>query len=654
MGRGKPTFAEAIKQRLERPLDSRTIVRSFDDVQIAWSRSQGGSSPLPPFPFHIYLIRGATSLNVTGVLTDKLLCYISGWQQLCDPCWHLEVFTTVQDNVFACIEHYEQEQTSRRLDCEKPYMSDKTCFLVVDSDEWEDEGLLCVEYTNDAHLPYGVKAERYKSWDSLATRLREQWSYQGMTTIEELLDERNLARGWSIDLNLYPDSGPEKSVNGMSLIDDEQASTALHPSALNVADLVTVLSADVDGVVEEPRQDSRGNYTALKHASSEPPLFVFCLFVLGRDISSSERLSVFARLNSGLMAGVSWSLHLYSNATMSSASSIFARDMASRNSSAGTTKHPSSYAGTPQQNYKHVYMYLAATDSPSFVLSVPISDHVTSLPSDVSSTAGESDSIDLITFNPGSWDLAADMLHTYLVVCSEAQPIARSPSPPLPRISLHISVNSEYSSDSESPSPMGLTITSHASEPITLNVRDTIFDTSSWHSYLLILDATSSREISRNDAAKKPSSHLQVWTLGPKLLDYGFSQHVEETDEVSSPHLVTLHSGVPLQLPVLRPLPTDFLAELRPEEDEDDKVFLEEHEAGGEACFNPSDRAGVKSLYGRYQSWEVGKRYRVSLRQGTSIPRWTWGTGDELKGPYRLPALDIEVEEGGNKEFVLI
>ncbi|KAI5277150.1 hypothetical protein E4T47_00009 [Aureobasidium subglaciale] len=649
MGRRKPTFAEAMKQRFERPWDSRTVVRSFDDVQIAWSRLQGGSSTLPPFPFHVYLICGATSLTVTEVLTDKLLYYLSGWQQLCDPCWHLEVFTTVQDNVFACIEHYEQEQASRRLECEKPYMSAKTCFLVVDSDDWEEEGLLSVEYANDAHLPYGVKAERYKSWDSLATRLREQWSYQGMTTVEELLDERNLARGWSIDLNLYPDIGPEQSVNGMSLLDDEQASTALHPAVLDVADLVTVLSANVDGVVEEPRQDSGGNYTALKHASSEPPLFVFCLFVLGRDISSSERLSVFARLNSGLMAGVSWSLHLYTNATMSSASSIFARDMASRNSSAGTTKHPSSYAGTPLQNYRHVYMYLAAMDSPSFVLSAPISDHATSLPSD---GAGESDGIDLITFNPGSWDLAADMLHTYLVVCSEAQPIARSPSPPLPRISLRISGNPEYSSDPAIPSPMGLTITSHASESITLNVRDTIFDTSSWHSYLLILDATSSIELPRNGTGK-PSSHLQESTLGPKLLDYGFSQHVEETDEVSPPHLVTLHPGAPLQLPVLRPLPADFLADLHPEEDEGDKAFLEEHEAGGKAHFNPSDRAVAQSLYGRYQGWEVGKRYRVSLRQGTSIPRWTWGTEDGLKGPYGLPALDIEVEEGGNQEFVL-
>jgi hypothetical protein len=43
----------------------------------------------------------------------------------------------------------------------------------------------------------------------------------------------------------------------------------------------------------------------------------------------------------------------------------------------------------------------------------------------------------------------------------------------------------------------------------------------------------------------------------------------------------------------------------------------------------------------------VGSKYTVELRDDTTIPRWTWGTAENLKGPYGLPALGIEVEEGG-------
>jgi hypothetical protein len=41
-----------------------------------------------------------------------------------------------------------------------------------------------------------------------------------MTTVEELLDERNAARGWPVDLELYDRGGPGRCVNGMSFFDD--------------------------------------------------------------------------------------------------------------------------------------------------------------------------------------------------------------------------------------------------------------------------------------------------------------------------------------------------------------------------------------------------------------------------------------------------
>jgi hypothetical protein len=142
------TKDQAIQQSSVRPWDTQMIARAVNDhgstpVKIAWSRTDGDSSPLPPFPFHVYLIRGADSLTADEVLAHKLLRCLST-QQLADPCWHIEVFTTVQDNVFACIDHFEQEKAFRQFTSRAPYMPDKNCFLVLDSDKWEDDGLLSI------------------------------------------------------------------------------------------------------------------------------------------------------------------------------------------------------------------------------------------------------------------------------------------------------------------------------------------------------------------------------------------------------------------------------------------------------------------------------------------------------------------------------
>jgi hypothetical protein len=662
------TRAQAVAQARIPPWHTQISARTLDDhgsapVKIAWSRTNGDLSPLEPYPFHVYLIRGVDSLIADEALAYQLMRSLST-DYFSDPRWHLEVFTAVQDNVFACVNHYEQEKTFRKLESQAPYMPDKNCFLVVDSDNWKDEGLLYIEYTKgNEHLPYDVTAERYKSRDHLSDRLMEEWSDQCRENIEQLLDAQNSARGWQIYLSLYDESGPEHSVNGMTLAAREQASPIPRQSAYDALDSKGI-SVNIDGIVNEQCQDSGdSSYTALRRTSSQSPLFVFCLFVLGRDISSEESLRVFARLNTGLLAGVSWALHLYSNVTMSSASSIFTQDMGSRTNSDTSSRVPASYVGHPLQIYRHVYMCLDASkpqpNGPSFILSSPDPDHapphklnvdptdLDRVPSHRDKYAGEADSLDLWTFNPGSWELAADMLHTYFAFCHHTQSVTRSLSPPNPGISLRISVNPEYSSDAAIPSPMELFITSHASEPITLNVKDTIFDARTWGSYLRIVDAD---ELPMDMARGTPT---HKWALGERLLDYGFTKRVPDSGDDRPPHLVTLYPGVPLQLPVQRALPTVFLAGLRPDENKDDKRFLEHHEAEGKAYFNIAKTFG-ESLYQRHEgSWEIGKKYNVELRQNTTIPRWTWGAEEELKGPWGLPALEIEVEEGGNRDFVL-
>jgi hypothetical protein len=331
-----------------------------------------------------------------------------------------------------------------------------------------------------------------------------------------------------------------------------------------------------------------------------------------------------------------------------------------------STHIPSSYIGPPLQIHRHVYMCLDASrpspGGPSFIVSSPDPKHtpppklnadtedLDHVPSHRDKYAGEPDSLDLFTFNAGSWELAGDMLHTYFVVCSQNEHVFRESSPAIPRISLRMSVNPKFSSDPAMLSPIELFITSHASEPITLNVKDTIFDTTHWQNYLRVVDAESSVELLVDVANGRPSS---VWSLGERLLDYAFTKRVKDSGDERPPHLVTLYPEVPLQLPVQRSLPVDLLAGMRPNENEDDRRFLAGHEAEGKAHFNPTS-SYAQSLYERYKgSWKVGSKYIVELRDGATIPRWTWGTEEGLKGPYGLPALGIDVEEGGNWEFVL-
>ncbi|KAI4726310.1 hypothetical protein E4T49_05940 [Aureobasidium sp. EXF-10728] len=671
------TKAQAIKKADVLPSrDTQTIDRTFLDhcsaaAKIAWtrtwSRTNGCSSSLPPFPFHVYIIRGADSLTIDEVLADEILCRIHT-QQLADPRWHLELFTAVQDNIFACVEHFEQEKTFRKLKSQAPYMPDKNCFLVIDADEWKDEGLLSVRYTKEnTHLPFNVTAERYKSWNHLATRLRDQWSEQGMTTLEELLDAQNLTRGWPIDTNLYPEGGSNQKVNGMTLAAYEQSSLSPHQPGDEALDFESI-SIHVNGTVAEKRQDSGSfAYTALRCDASRLPCFVFYLFILGRDISSEDTMRIFTRLNTGLLAGVSWALHLYSDVTMPSASSIFAQAINSGGRSDTSTHVPSSYEGPPLQLYQDVYMCLDASkarpDGPSFCLSRPRPDpsarldydpdDLDHIPTHRDKYAGEPDSLDLYTLNPGSWELASDMLHTYFALSSHTEAVTRSlsSSPPSPRISLRISVTSELSCNATIASPIEMFITSHAPAPLTLNAVGTIFDTSDWHSYLRIHEAGSSVDLSIDPANDRPN---RVFSLGKCLLNYGFTKRVADTSDDRPPHLITLYPGIPLHLPVQRSLPFDFIAHLRPVENADDKRCLDDHKAQIQADLTISNTF-QHSLYKRYQgSWQVGKRYVFELCDDATIPRWTWGTADELLGPYGLPALGIEVEEGGSREFVLV
>jgi hypothetical protein len=147
----------------------------------------------------------------------------------------------------------------------------------------------------------------------------------------------------------------------MTLADNEQVSSTPDQPVQEALDFGDI-SVHINGAVDQQCQDLGGSvYTKISNDASQAHRFVFCIFIFGRGISSEDKMKIFVRLNTGLLAEVSWALHLYSNASMVSAQSMFAYDMYHRNQPDYSTHIPPSYVGPPLQIYRHVYMCLDAS-----------------------------------------------------------------------------------------------------------------------------------------------------------------------------------------------------------------------------------------------------------------------------------------------------
>ena len=49
-----------------------------------------------------------------------------------------------------------------------------------------------------------------------------------------------------------------------------------------------------------------------------------------------------------------------------------------------------------------------------------------------------------------------------------------------------------------------------------------------------------------------------------------------------------------------------------------------------------------------------GREYILRLRQGSTVPRWTFGREDDMKGPYNLPPILLDCEEERRVEYRVV
>jgi hypothetical protein len=130
--------------------------------------------------------------------------------------------------------------------------------------------------------------------------------------------------------------------------------------------------------------------------------FSYNFYILGRRSGSPQ--SLFALLNQKFLKRIPWKLHVYNMSNLSSALSHHTDEMAMR---PGSGRSPSSYSGPLEQPQSHIFLYLDGN--------TPLDAGPKIVTQDSMKTG-----VVLEVLHAGSWENAAQMLFTYLILCTES------------------------------------------------------------------------------------------------------------------------------------------------------------------------------------------------------------------------------------------
>jgi hypothetical protein len=440
------------------------------------------NSGLGLFPFQVYILESAKSLVAHNDFADKLKRYIAA-NQACirfnENCrWRLEIFTAVQSSVLECIHHHEKEKEYRKSVGLGPIMLNRKELIIVDTEDWQNTGLLSVEYTaqlfgrdgserdfenhvsdnpsweddeEELVLP-GLRkdlvVQRHQHVDLFAEHfLQKIWDDEGHEWALSLLMERNVALGWpddahSLNFITLPDKPVAKQITRgylrhekrPRLEDEDDDCEDEWFSYEEVEDLITY-GEKCDPNTGMPKSIMHSmRLPATTMASSRPipdqidiqvcetvdSLGVKCvdcshtvyaasnthfscsLYVIGQRTEPSQTL--FALLDQNLLKRIPWKFHVYQMPSLASALVHHKDEMATRPLS---DRSPISYTRLPEQPQSHIFLYLDEHTplhaGPKFVTQ------------DLTKTGPE-----LEVLHSGSWDNAAQMLSTYLILCDES------------------------------------------------------------------------------------------------------------------------------------------------------------------------------------------------------------------------------------------
>lgn len=481
----KSTGGKAPRKQLTRDSPKAFTITDYsgDKVIIPGRNSCSG---LGIFPFQVYILESARSLASDKDFPNTLRSYIAS-NDACirfnENCrWRLEVFTYPQASILDCISHHEREKYHRKSVGMGPVMLNRKELIIVDDEDWENIGLLTVEYTaqllgrdgserefenhvndhpsweNDAEelalpgLRQDLKVQRNAHVNQFAERfLQTVWDDEGHEWALSSLMERNVALGWPddphlLESNTLPDKPVANNITRGYLrhekrprLDDQDeddedaedeeynyhewedlmtygercdADTAMPKSIMHslrppasptptdmqipeLADIETQTAVDYLGF-------SCIDSSHVQHVASDTHLS-YSLYVIGQRPEPPQ--SFFALLNHKLLRRIPWKLHTYNVKDLSSALAHHESEMASRPLSG---RCPITYTGPREQPQSYMFLYL---------------DEHTALDEGPKIVTQDSTKTGLVleVLHAGGWENAAQMLFTYIILCTEAK-----------------------------------------------------------------------------------------------------------------------------------------------------------------------------------------------------------------------------------------
>ncbi|KAK3718312.1 hypothetical protein LTR37_005125 [Vermiconidia calcicola] len=687
-----------------------------NDVNIVWCLwpwNHDYRDQPPPFPYQVYVLDSATGVAQNSNLAADFARYIEKIGGISDGNCHyrFEVYSRPLSSILACVAHQRKEVDRRNRNGIVPrlvsswattssFSNDfegyKGRIIVIDRNDWADHGVTLVsfdpaEYDRPGQydewniIGYGdhdvVQAYRFRSELSLLVRLKDWWMDAGHSWTEADLERRNNG-GFSpalypavdpashydaehedvheLDGTALGDPGPESQADS----EDEDDGITRIKDIFDKAELFKP-EDELRDLRNEAYSDSFGLPVTSVWSSERAKTRPVCSFTLylAYDLLPLQPTALFGCLNKGLIAHEAWTLDVVQNMpSLEAAFQYHARASARRAPArvlqaiscmgmvlqkVAAPKLPNelleyleellvppeipNYSSYPRRPFQDGFMYMdpkSLSTGPLLVYSNPRRFY----PEDVLSKARITGPVNSsATLHPGSifqddvlrvrflrfWHRVADELH---VLWSVASPRATNIVSALPTLSLKLEMPEVYVFDAWSwkKTDIKMHYTMRSERMVTLhNYVDLSRDI--WCDALEVVDLDSGKAIPMLPLKLQSHHkyHNDSWAMTRELGFQDVSVEGEPSDREN--HMRTL----------------------RPGETETDSMVKHK---------SPNDWIRDAVLLG----WLVdGGHYLVRLKPGTTVPRWTYGSVNDLEGPYSLPPMPVVMEEEVRFNFVV-
>ena len=679
-----------------------------NDVTLAWVPNAWDKSDVfPPFGYQVYLTNTGKK---TALVPDFPLAFAQWIEKLGrigdgNALCHFEVYSKPFRNVLDCVAHQRKEVAWRNRNGLFPRMVSTWnngtptgyagFIIVVDSDDWQEEGIIFVsfnpvEYLVPGNLSYFdlwdqiegdidvIRATKESDIRSVTPQLKDRWTNAGHEWTQDDLQRRNNG-GFSPALYPAIDPASHADADGDGLeafdtaiggelvnaniatlsLDDDQIDQSRIKDTFHIDDLWQPASSFTKLRAETYTDDAGQDVTSVWHNlhGGIRPDFAVTLYLMTSDKYAPE--AIFDALNSGLLKETPWTLDVVQvNGPLSDVLEHHTRESYRRSPERHTLRSEctamllrkvigdalpaelieyieqlivppqiKNYSSQPTRHFQRFLMYLSDTPSemsqgPQLVYSNPLPSHEhylcppmqepkpgfahSSNGSMQSPWSGRLHSEDTLrVVNLRFWNRVADEIHTLWSLCSPRSEEAPAQGWPWIELELHIPDVCTFDRRSFERTKTGISLVLQNSDGSIAVHTCPFFNLDLWEQALEIIDLATSTVLP--DLPYKSTffrDHSASWAQTPEL---GWRKAKPEAEDAGWGYR-------PRSLLPLTPQNMNMSADL----------------------WFWSRRSSARYFVD-------GHEYAIRLKNGVTVPRWTWGTSAEKRGPYNLPPIHVRM-----------